>query len=110
MSIQDGTGKPSFPEVKIKEVEKQHRKIRVPDNRYSALKRQWEKIYVPIVERMNLQIRMNIKERMVELRVCEIIWLLPTATHTHTLTHQHITIVLCSFLHGTTNTDMRGDH
>lgn len=46
----------------------QSRSIRVPLNRYTSLKKDWEKIYTPIVENMNLQIRMNTKKRMVEIR------------------------------------------
>ena len=48
----------------------QTRSIRVPANRYSALKSNWESIYVPIVEKLELQIRMNTKRKSVELRVC----------------------------------------
>jgi RNA-binding protein PNO1 len=35
------------------------------------LKKEWEKIYTPIVEKMDLQIRMNPKKRVVELRTSE---------------------------------------
>lgn len=59
---------PNFPKLKPKSTERQYRSIRVPPNRYKPLQREWEKIYTPIVEQMNLQIRMNPKKRIVELR------------------------------------------
>ncbi|KAL9648271.1 hypothetical protein ABK040_013890 [Willaertia magna] len=43
--------------------------IRVPGNRYTALKTEWEQIYTPIVEKLQLQIRMNTKQNKVEIRV-----------------------------------------
>lgn len=47
------------------------RQIRVPSNRYTALKKEWEKLYTPIVEKMELQIRMNTKKRLVEIRTSD---------------------------------------
>eukprot|EP01089_Gocevia_fonbrunei_P013694 TRINITY_DN3563_c0_g1_i1.p1 TRINITY_DN3563_c0_g1~~TRINITY_DN3563_c0_g1_i1.p1 ORF type:complete len:227 (-),score=57.61 TRINITY_DN3563_c0_g1_i1:13-693(-) len=44
------------------------RKIAVPAHRMAPLKRDWEKIYTPIVTHMKLQIRMNTKTRKVELK------------------------------------------
>ncbi|KAL0482862.1 RNA-binding protein [Acrasis kona] len=44
------------------------RSVRVPANKYAALQRDWEQIYTPIVEKLELQIRMNTKRRTVELR------------------------------------------
>ena len=48
----------------------QMRSIRVPANRYTALKAKWESIYTPIVEKLELQVRMNTKRKCVEIRVC----------------------------------------
>mmetsp|Transcript_9301 Transcript_9301/g.34409 ORF Transcript_9301/g.34409 Transcript_9301/m.34409 type:complete len:258 (-) Transcript_9301:226-999(-) len=45
------------------------RQIRVPSNRFSPLKTAWSSIYTPIVEKLHLQIRMNLKSRMIELRI-----------------------------------------
>lgn len=45
------------------------RKITVPQHRMTPLKEQWMKIYTPVVEIMKLQIRMNLQNRSVELRV-----------------------------------------
>lgn len=61
--------KPLFQAIQETAVEKQQRKVRVPPNRVTPLKKDWEHIYTPIVEKMNLQIRMNPKLRVVELRV-----------------------------------------
>lgn len=47
------------------------RKIAVPAHRYSPLKENWLKIFTPIVEHLELQIRFNLKTRNVEIRTCE---------------------------------------
>ncbi|KAE8217885.1 hypothetical protein CF326_g9310 [Tilletia indica] len=49
-------------------VEKQERKIPIPPHRLSPLKRDWPKIYTPLVEMCNLQVRMNVKRHLVEIR------------------------------------------
>ena len=40
----------------------------IPPNRFTPLKEQWMKIYAPLVEKLKLQIRFNLKRRAVELR------------------------------------------
>lgn len=45
------------------------RKIPVPAHRYTPLKENWLKIFTPIVEHLQLQIRFNLKTRNVEIRV-----------------------------------------
>ncbi|XP_018322999.1 RNA-binding protein pno1 [Agrilus planipennis] len=47
------------------------RKISVPAHRYTPLKENWLKIFTPIVEHLQLQIRFNLKTRNVEIRACE---------------------------------------
>jgi RNA-binding protein PNO1 len=47
----------------------QMRKIGVPANRFTPLKKEWRKIYEPLVKHLNLQIRMNTKTNNVELKV-----------------------------------------
>jgi len=47
------------------------RKIPVPAHRYTPLKENWLKIFTPIVEHLQLQIRFNLKTRNVEIRSCE---------------------------------------
>ena len=47
------------------------RKVSVPAHRYTPLKENWVKIFSPVVEHLNLQIRFNLKTRQVELRTCE---------------------------------------
>lgn len=44
------------------------RKVPIPPHRMTPLKASWSKIYPPLVEHLKLQVRMNIKNRAVELR------------------------------------------
>ncbi|CAG8514296.1 10675_t:CDS:2 [Acaulospora morrowiae] len=46
----------------------QIRKILVPRNRFTPLKKEWKKIYEPLVNHLNLQVRMNTKSNRVELK------------------------------------------
>lgn len=41
----------------------------MPANRYTPLKENWMKIFTPIVEHLQLQIRFNLKTRNVEIKV-----------------------------------------
>lgn len=56
---------PLCPQVGKGEV----RKVPVPANRYTPLKENWMKIFTPIVEHLQLQIRFNLKTRNVEIKV-----------------------------------------
>ncbi|XP_056423895.1 RNA-binding protein PNO1 [Hyla sarda] len=47
------------------------RKIPVPSHRYTPLKENWMKIFTPIVEHLQLQVRFNLKTRNVEIRTCK---------------------------------------
>lgn len=47
------------------------RRVSVPAHRYTPLRENWLKIFTPVVEHLNLQIRFNLKSRNVELRTCE---------------------------------------
>ncbi|KAJ8935132.1 hypothetical protein NQ318_015787 [Aromia moschata] len=47
------------------------RKIPVPAHRYSPLKENWLKIFTPVVEHLQLQIRFNLKTRNVEIKTCK---------------------------------------
>jgi RNA-binding protein PNO1 len=44
------------------------RKVPVPPHRFSPIKAAWPKIYPPLCEHLQLQVRMNIKNKAVELR------------------------------------------
>lgn len=46
------------------------RKVSVPAHRYTPLKENWLKIFTPIVENLQLQVRFNLKTRNVEIKVC----------------------------------------
>ncbi|KKK21176.1 hypothetical protein ARAM_005222 [Aspergillus rambellii] len=66
----DEEGRPVFTPAKdtnaVYRVET--RKVPVPPHRMTPLKATWPKIYPPLVEHLKLQVRMNIKNRAVELR------------------------------------------
>lgn len=47
------------------------RKVPVPAHRYTPLKESWMKIFTPIVEHLQLQIRFNLKTRNVEIRMSD---------------------------------------
>lgn len=47
----------------------QRRKIAIPPHRMTPLKRDWIKIYTPLVEECGLQVRMNVGKRQVEMKV-----------------------------------------
>ncbi|KAJ2850523.1 pre-rRNA-processing protein pno1 [Coemansia brasiliensis] len=73
-ATEETSDKPEFGPISAKELQekrKELRRIRVPPHRFSPLKRDWLKIYSPIVEHLQLQIRMNPKSRMIEIRTCE---------------------------------------
>ena len=44
------------------------RSVRVPPNRYTPLREQWDAVVAPVVEHLKLMIRMNTRQRTVELR------------------------------------------
>ncbi|KAM8809288.1 RNA-binding protein PNO1 [Eudromia elegans] len=47
------------------------RRVPVPANRYTPLKENWMKIFTPVVEHLQLQIRFNLKTRNVEIKTCQ---------------------------------------
>jgi RNA-binding protein PNO1 len=61
-SIPD-TNQPAASTVHI-----QTRKVNIPPHRFSPIKTMWPKIYAPLVEHLQLQVRMNLKNKAVELR------------------------------------------
>ncbi|KAL2916296.1 pre-rRNA-processing protein pno1 [Polyrhizophydium stewartii] len=66
--------KPNFPALSRKDLTAQSvesRKIPIPPHRMTPLKKDWLKIYTPLVEHMKLQVRMNLKSKAVEIRTCE---------------------------------------
>ncbi|KAL8693333.1 MAG: hypothetical protein Q9218_001812 [Villophora microphyllina] len=66
----DDDGRPRFPPAKT--IQAVHRagtrKVLVPPHRMTPLKSSWPKIYPPLVEHLELQVRMNVKGKAVELR------------------------------------------
>ncbi|KAJ2892948.1 pre-rRNA-processing protein pno1, partial [Coemansia aciculifera] len=72
-STAEKSDKPDFAPLSAKDLKSKQnelRRIRVPPHRFSPLKADWLKIYSPIVEYLKLQIRMNPKTRMIEIRTC----------------------------------------
>ncbi|KAJ2446122.1 pre-rRNA-processing protein pno1, partial [Coemansia sp. D1744] len=70
----EASDKPDFGPLSAKELQdkrNEFRRVRVPPHRLSPLKRDWLKIYSPIVEHLLLQVRMNPKTRMIEIRTCD---------------------------------------
>ncbi|KAI9674275.1 MAG: pre-rRNA-processing protein pno1 [Trizodia sp. TS-e1964] len=66
----DEEGRPKFAPAKEKasRLRAEARKVRIPPHRMSPLKASWPKMYPPIVEHLKLQVRMNFKNKSVELR------------------------------------------
>ncbi|KAL3457784.1 Pre-rRNA-processing protein pno1 [Aspergillus heterothallicus] len=66
----DMEGRPVFTPAKDMSIayRVETRKVPVPPHRMTPLKANWSKIYPPLVEHLKLQVRMNIKNRAVELR------------------------------------------
>ncbi|KAJ2499933.1 pre-rRNA-processing protein pno1 [Coemansia sp. RSA 1972] len=70
----EASDKPDFGPLSAKDLQdkrNEFRRVRVPPHRLSPLKRDWLKIYSPIVEHLLLQVRMNPKTRMIEIRTCD---------------------------------------
>lgn len=69
----DDAMKPSFPalsasgRIPLKEAE-ESRVIRVPSNRYTPLRENWDALVSPIVDNLKLLIRMNTKQRAIEIK------------------------------------------
>ncbi|KAI5778227.1 hypothetical protein EDC01DRAFT_719448 [Geopyxis carbonaria] len=66
----DEEGRPRFAPAKqhMDVARAESRKVPVPPHRMTPLKNSWSKIYPPLVEHLLLQVRMNVKDRAVELR------------------------------------------
>jgi len=68
------TKRPQFPPIsadKLTGGAVEMRKVAVPAHRYTPLKENWMKIYSPIVENLQLQVRFNLKTRNVEIKTCK---------------------------------------
>ncbi|KAF4090017.1 hypothetical protein AMELA_G00044820 [Ameiurus melas] len=66
--------RPQFPPIsgdRLKGGTDEMRKIPVPSHRYTPLKENWLKIFTPIVENLQLQVRFNLKTRNVEIKTCK---------------------------------------
>ncbi|XP_069787870.1 RNA-binding protein PNO1 [Narcine bancroftii] len=66
--------RPEFPPVSgqhLLDGKGEIRRIPVPAHRYTPLKESWLKIFTPIVEHLQLQVRFNLKTRNVEIKTCK---------------------------------------
>jgi len=64
--------KPSFGKAKItSKMKKELRRIPVPPQRLTPLRNHWKELLNPLVEHMQLQVRMNTKRRCVEMRISQ---------------------------------------
>ncbi|CAN9500020.1 unnamed protein product [Ophioblennius macclurei] len=65
--------RPQFPAISGEQLRgpDEMRKIPVPAHRYTPLKENWLKIFTPIVENLQLQVRFNLKTRNVEIKTCK---------------------------------------
>ncbi|XP_023680740.1 RNA-binding protein PNO1 [Paramormyrops kingsleyae] len=66
--------RPDFPPIsgdKLMGNSDEVRKVPVPGHRYTPLKENWLKIFTPIVEHLQLQVRFNLKTRNVEIKTCK---------------------------------------
>jgi len=62
---------PDFPAITAQEASgglSEFRRIPVPPHRYTPLRKEWMRIYSPIVEHLKLDVRMNPRNRSVELK------------------------------------------
>ncbi|ROL44282.1 RNA-binding protein PNO1 [Anabarilius grahami] len=70
----EGSGaakRPQFPAIsgdQLRGGSDEMRKVSVPAHRYTPLKENWMKIFTPIVENLQLQVRFNLKTRNVEIK------------------------------------------
>lgn len=49
--------------------EKEYRKVNIPTSKMGVFRNNWEKIYEVLVEHLKLQVRMNPKAKIVEVKV-----------------------------------------
>merc|ERR1711976_1087136 len=73
-AMDDEDPTPAFPRLApslLEDGKPAIRRIPVPPHRYTPLRNDWLKICSPIVNNMKLQIRMNPKQRQVEIRTSE---------------------------------------
>ncbi|KAL0638490.1 pre-rRNA-processing protein pno1 [Maublancomyces gigas] len=66
----DEEGRPRFAPAKPSTIrsKSESRKVAIPPHRMTPLKNIWPKIYPPLIEHLKLQVKMNLKDRAVELR------------------------------------------
>lgn len=69
----DVDGKPKFASAASQKqrVKKELRSIPIPPHRFAPLKASWNKIYLPLVEHLKLQVKMNVRQRKVLIRTCK---------------------------------------
>ncbi|XP_035231070.1 RNA-binding protein pno1-like [Stegodyphus dumicola] len=73
VEMADKNSRPYFPPAKkaLLAGNAEMSKIPVPPNRQSPLKANWAKIFTTVVQHLHLNIRFNLKTRMVEIKTCK---------------------------------------
>ncbi|KFM79132.1 RNA-binding protein pno1, partial [Stegodyphus mimosarum] len=73
VEMADKNSRPYFPPAKkaLLAGNEEMSKIPVPPNRYTPLKANWAKIFTTVVQHLHLNIRFNLKTRMVEIKTCK---------------------------------------
>uniref|UniRef100_A0A3P9IWH1 RNA-binding protein PNO1 n=1 Tax=Oryzias latipes TaxID=8090 RepID=A0A3P9IWH1_ORYLA len=73
MEVEQPNKRPHFPPISADKLRgsDEMRKVAVPAHRYTPLKENWLKIFTPIVENLQLQVRFNLKTRNVEIKTCK---------------------------------------
>ncbi|KAI8802301.1 hypothetical protein BJ742DRAFT_833558 [Cladochytrium replicatum] len=74
IDMADASEKPSFGPLsgaQLKSGKIEMRRIPIPPHRMTPLQKNWIKIYTPLTENLQLQVRMNLKSKCVEVRTCE---------------------------------------
>ncbi|KAI9294402.1 pre-rRNA-processing protein PNO1 [Neoconidiobolus thromboides FSU 785] len=66
--------KPQFKPFEEKKTinRNERRKVPIPQHRMAPLRKEWMKLYTPVVEHLKLNIRMNVKSKTVELATSEL--------------------------------------
>lgn len=57
-------------ESEVQKPRNEYRTVKVPHHRLPPLRKIWIDIYTPIVEQCKLEVRMNLKNKCVEIRTC----------------------------------------
>lgn len=73
-TLPEQTAAPAFPPLPASAqrttLKSETRRIPIPPHRMTPLKKDWVNIFSPLTEMLQLQVRMNVQRKSVEIRVC----------------------------------------